>query len=609
MLELQNTILEMVARGEALSAVTEKLCRKVEALAPGAFCSVLEVDAAGLLHPVAGPSLPDHYSAALDGTMIGPMVGSCGSAAYLCEPVAVTDIAVDPRWIGFAELALPLGLRACWSSPIVNARRAVIGTFAFYYRECRGPTPLERQLVSTCVHLCSIAISHHRWQVEQHRRAFEDPLTGLPNRAAFAAALEHLPCDAPDSWGLLMVDLDNLKIVNDTFGHHIGDRLIEAAAERVADAVAPHKAYRLGGDEFAVLVRSAASSADLEKAADSVLAALAAPVDCGGHSTAPSATIGSAILSLGDTAERVRQNADIALYHAKETLRGGFVHYSPHIGSRITKRLEAIRQVDAALREDRLLAYYQPIYRLDSRAIVGFEALCRMREADRLVPTADFQDATGDLWIATALTERMLGLVAADIKAWMDRGLLVDHVSVNLCAADLHGGQIADQLRRTMGAAGVPLDRIVLEMAEAAYVGQPDHAIARQLVSLRQQGVRVALDDFGTGISSLTRFMTAPLDFLKIDRKLVERLARDRISGAIVEALLHIAREAGVHVVAEGVETAEQADLLSAAGCNFAQGYFFSEPLNGEAATALLVRQTGADLSLPGASQPQLYRR
>lgn len=598
MLKLQNAILEMVARGEALGAVADRLCREIEALAPGAVCSVLEVDQAGLLHPLAGPSLPDHYSSALEGTMIGPLVGSCGSAAYLSVPVTVTDIATDPRWADFADLALPLGLRACWSSPIMNGKGVVIGTFAFYYRECRGPTPLEQQLVSTCVHLCAIAISHHRWEMEQHRRAFEDPLTGLPNRAAFSAALDRLPCNAPGSWGLMMIDLDNLKTVNDTFGHHVGDRLIEAAAGRVARVVSPHKAYRLGGDEFAVLVRSPATLHDLEQLAGSVLAALAVPADCGGHSAVPSATIGGAALSVSNTAaERVRQNADFALYHAKEISRGGFVLYSPVIGSRITKRLDAIRQVDAALREGRLLAHYQPIYRLDSRAIVGFEALCRMREGDQLLATTVFQEATKDLWVATALTRRMLDLVASDVRSWMDRGLHVDHIAVNLSSADLHGGQIAEQLL----AARIPLDKLILEITESSFFGLPGHAVARQLASLRRQGLRVALDDFGTGISSLTHFMTASIDILKIDRKLVERLTEDGISRAIVEGLLHIARELRVKVVAEGVETEEQAVLLSAAGCKLAQGYLFSAPLDAEGAAALLMdHQAPIRLRQPG---------
>lgn len=591
MLELQNTILEMVARGEPLLAVAERLCREVETLAPGAVCSVLEVDAAGLLHPVAGPSLPDHYSAALEGTAIGPLVGSCGSAAYLSRPVTVTDIATDPRWSDFADLALPLGLRACWSSPILNGKGVAIGTFAFYYRECRGPTALEQQLVRTCVHLCSIAISNHRSQLEQHRRAFEDPLTGLPNRSAFSASLNGLPCDAPGSWGLLIIDLDNLKIVNDTFGHHAGDHLIEAAANCVARAATPHITYRLGGDEFAILVKNETSPVDLEMAARSVLDALALPVDCGGHLVVPNATIGGATLAATDDVERVRQNADFALYHAKETSRGGFVRYSEGTRSRITKRLDAIQQVATALTDDRLLVYYQPLLRLGSYEIIGFEALCRMRVGERILATKDFQEATRDLSIATALTERMLGLIASDIRTWTDCGLEIDHVAINLCSADVHGRQIADQLRSTVVAARVPLNKIVLELDEAAYDGQRDHAVEHQLEFLRRQGIRIALDNFGIGVASLTRLLTAPIDIMKLDRKLVGRLATDRVSRAAIEGLLHISRELRVQVVAEGVETEEQAKLLTAAGCTLGQGYFFSPPVSAEDATKLLADQ------------------
>lgn len=592
MLELQNTILEMVARGETLPAVADQLCRRVEALAPDALCSVLEVDAAGILHPIASPSLPAHYSEALDGLMIGPLVGSCGSAAYLAAPVAVLDIEHDPRWAEFASLALPLGLRACWSSPIIDGTGTVVGTFAFYYRDRRGPTANERLLVRTCVHLCSIAISHHRWKREQKRRAFQDDQTGLPNRSAFRAALSSLPCDVPGSWALLVVDLDNLKIVNDTFGHHAGDHLIETAAKRIARAVAPDKTYRVGGDEFVVLVQAPMALADLKSTAHAILSSLQIPADCGGHLVVPRATIGGAVLTgKGHGPGRVRQNADFALYHAKETSRGGFVLYWDEIGSKITKRLEAIRRVDAALREDRLLAHYQPVFRLDTREVVGFEALCRIREGDELFPTQEFREAMTDLGVATALTERMLQLVAADMRAWDELGIEVNHVAINLCSADFQGGQLTQRLSAIFAAEGVSPSRLILELTEAVAMGSSSPIVLAQTLTLREQGVRIALDDFGSEFGSLVHLVKLPLDVLKIDRTFVHRLAGDSISRAIVEGFLHLARELKVEVIAEGVETDEQASLLQAAGCRLAQGYLLAPPLDVEAATTLLARQ------------------
>jgi diguanylate cyclase (GGDEF)-like protein len=192
---------------------------------------------------------------------------------------------------------------------------------------------------------------------------------------------------------LLVLDLDNLKVVNDTFGHHAGDCLLRTAGARIAAAAAGGRAFRTGGDEFAIILDAPQERLDLGQSAERILTALAEPADCGGHIVVPHATIGGAEFAAGDgVAERVRQNADYALYHAKETGRGGFVRYWPGLGTNITRRLGHIREVDAALREDRIEAFYQPVVRLDTREIVGLEALCRMRLGNRIITAADGTD-------------------------------------------------------------------------------------------------------------------------------------------------------------------------------------------------------------------------
>ena len=257
MLEFQNVILEMIAKGEALKSTTDWLCVEIEKRLPDIACSILRVDRNGLLRPLSGPSLPNEYSAAIDGLPIGPVVGSCGSAAFWRVPVVVTDIETDPRWTDFKELPLRLKLRACWSSPICDADNRVLGAFAFYFRENRGPTAAEQSVVDTCVHLCAIALERHERVLERDRMAHIDALTELPNRASFDKALAGLPCDRSGAWALLVLDLDNLKIVNDTFGHRAGDDLLKVVALRITKAAAPHAVFRLGGDEFAVLLRDA----------------------------------------------------------------------------------------------------------------------------------------------------------------------------------------------------------------------------------------------------------------------------------------------------------------------------------------------------------------
>ena len=588
-LRLQNLILEMVAKGETIESTADRLCREVEGLQPDVICSVLSVDRSGLLHPLAAPSLPQAYSAALDGISIGPNVGSCGSAAYLRTPVAVIDIERDPRWENFKGLALPLGLKACWSSPICNAKGDVLGTFAFYYREQRGPTEFEQEVVATCVHLCALALERHERVVERERQANIDTLTGLGNRACFNQALAAVPCTTPGAWALLVIDLDNLKTVNDTFGHHVGDLLIQQAASRMAAAAAPDGVFRLGGDEFAVIVQNPEALREIETTANALIEAIVVPAECDGHLIHPKATVGGAVLSREDhIAESVRQNADFALYHAKETGRGGFVRYWPGIGTAITHRLKAIQRVGAALKEDRIDAYYQPIVRLDTREIVGMEALCRLSEDDGIISAADFCEATSDAHIAFGITERMLARVVGDMRVWLDMGLPLARVSLNVSSSDFYRGKLDEQLTSAFARENVSLEHLMLEVTEDVCIGQRDDVAARQIKAMRAKGLLVALDDFGTGFASLTHLLTFPVDMIKIDKSFINRLAPGNPSSAIVRGLLDIAREMNISVVAEGVETEVQAAQLRALGCSLGQGFLFSRAVDRDAFTQML---------------------
>lgn len=579
----------MIAKGESLERTALRLCVEVEQAVPGVVCSVLTVDADHLLHPLAGPSLPAEYSAALEGAPSGPNAGSCGTAAYLRTAVTVTDIDTDRRWADYKHLALPLGLRACWSSPILNAHGASVGTFAFYYRELRGPTKTEQEVVRHCVHLCAIAIERHQRVIEYQRRAFTDVLTDLPNRAAFDSALGDLACDVSGAWALFVVDLDNLKIVNDTFGHHTGDCLLKVACERMSNAVRPDRAFRIGGDEFAIVLESPEALCDLDRTAERIFDALVMPAKCEENVVIPRATIGGAVLSAKDsTAEQVRQNADFALYHAKESGRGGFVRFWPGLGTNITRRLTAIRDVAVALRDNRIEAYYQPIVRLDTREIVGLEALARMRIGEQIIPAASFHEATTDVHIATELTGRMISLVAADVRAWLDLGIPFQHVGINVSSVDMHG-KVDQVLEAAFRAQGVPLKHVVLEVTESVYLGAGDGSVQSAVKALRAKGLRVALDDFGTGFASLTHLLTIPVDIIKIDKSFVDRLAVGDASMAIVEGLIGIAGKLDIRVVAEGIETEEQAQHLQSMGCTLGQGYLFSRAVDRQATTALLL--------------------
>ena len=576
--KLQNKILEMIATGVPLGETVDLLCRTVEEIVPGIVCSVLALDQQNRLRHLAGPSLPAHYAAAIDGVQIGPGVGSCGAAAFTGRPVTVTDIATHPFWADFKHLALPLGLAACWSTPIIGSGK-VLGTFAFYFHTPRGPSEIEQKIVEACVHLCAIAIERDQRITERRRLAETDALTQLPNRGRFndvVASQDQSDCP----WGVLLADVDNLKLVNDTFGHRAGDDLIRNVAARIASVGEAGMSFRLGGDEFAVIV-TGDESKNLSAVATRVLEAIRLPCTCSDHVIYPSVTLGGAVAMAGDSAEQVRQNADYALYHAKERVRGNYIEYVPGLGTAIVKRFRAIQDVTEALREDRIEAYYQPIIELATGRIVSLEALCRMKTPKgEMISAAHFHEATKDANIAFELTRRMLGRVAADTRRWLDAGIDFGRVSVNLSAADFYRAGLADRVASSFAEVGVPLKKVTVEVTESVYLDQRDQIVAEQIQDLRTAGMSVALDDFGTGFASLTHLLTVPVDVIKIDKCFVQRMVNDRAGAVIIKGLIDIAKGLGIGVVAEGVETAEQAESLYRLGCANAQGYLYSRAID-----------------------------
>lgn len=587
---LQNAILESIARGEGLAAIMTTLCERVEALAPGVVCSVVTVDDEFRLRPLAAPGLPRAYGEAVNGTPIGPRVGSCGTAIYRKSPVEVTDIARDPHWEGYRELVLPLGLHACWSSPIAARDGRVVGSFAFYYREPRGPTPFERRIVETCVNLCAIAIEHEEVNARNHRLAYFDTLTGLPNRARFNEAIGQATSRTRAGFGLLLIDIDHLKAVNDTMGHPVGDRLIEAVGSRLA-AVAPDgTAYRIGGDEFAVLLPGCDKAGQLRGVAGAILAAMQTPIDCEGTTIVPSVTIGGAIAGEdGADSVTLRQNADFALYHAKETRRGGYVRFKGGLRTSMTRRIQTIRSVGDALGAGRLIPYYQPIVRLDSGEIRGMEALARLRLDDgRVVAAGEFQDALLDPKLAYRISNQMLPAIAADMAQWQRDGLPIPFVGLNVTSADFQKGDLVQRIVRAFERAQLPLEHLVVEITEQVIMGGRRDGVARTMEGLRERGIMVALDDFGTGFASLTHLLDFPVDTIKIDKSFVAGIEGGSRNGAIVEALIGIASRLGIRIVAEGIENEGQARRLTGMGCRLGQGYHYSRPMPADAVPAFV---------------------
>lgn len=589
LLRLQTEVLEAVARGDALADIGVLLCRRVESGAPGVLCSILLVDEQSRLHTLAAPSLPQAYCDAIDGLQAGPIAGSCGTAAWRNQPIEVIDIASDPLWALYKDLALPHGLLACWSSPIRDKHDRVIGTFAFYFGTARGPTPFERQMVDTCLHVCALAIEHERVRARNHRLAYYDTLTGLPNRGHFTEILAARIAQAAP-FGLILLDIDRLKLVNDSAGHAAGDALIRAVASRISASGTNITAFRLGGDEMAVLVADCADHSTLAATAERILEATSGIVDIGDQSIIVHVTLGGALFGPdGTDPDILVQNADFALYQAKLTHRGHYLGFLPDQRTAMVQRIETVRLLDAAIAENRILPYYQPIVRLDTGEIVGLEALARLQMPDgRIVSAGEFHEGLSDPRIAYDLTGRMLDQVARDIRVWLDDAIDFQHVGINVTTGDFQRGDLAERMADIFAYHKVPLEHVVLEVNESVFMGGNDQAVPHAVEALRAKGLLVALDDFGTGFASLTHLMTFPVDIIKIDRSFVERLGVDEPGEVIVQAILDIAQRLKMRVVAEGIETSRQSDVLRQLGCMLGQGYLFSRPVSARDATELL---------------------
>ena len=412
-------------------------------------------------------------------------------------------------------------------------------------------------------------------------------MTGQFNRYAFDERVAKKMAAPAQSFGLLMLDIDNMKLVNDSMGHAVGDAMICEVGRRIATVDKDIGVYRLGGDEFAVICAKCSDTASLAMLARRLLRKMDEPFEYDGNSIMLQITIGGVLSRMdGTSADDLRQNADLALYHAKQTARGDYIHFESGLRTEIQCRTEQIALLGKALDEDRVFAHFQPVICLRRGKIIGVEALARIcTDEGDIISAGAFSLGLSDSKNAFRLTSRMLDQIASNMRAWMDEGLELSHVAVNLSTVDFQRGNLEDRLRAPFEVYGVPLHYLQIEVTENVLM---DQEVANQVARLRKQGMQVALDDFGTGFASLSHLKDFPLDYIKVDKSFIDNLLSDTACGAIVEALMTVARKMEIGIIAEGIETPEQAARLIEIGCPLGQGYHYSRPLDGETIATLL---------------------
>ncbi len=551
---------------------------------------VLPITAAGVTLISAG-SAP-HYIAASDDsalrferlqTEMGE--GPCLSAYRSGEAVVVADLAFDARYPKFGPPAVQSGLAAVFTFPLRHTQ-GLLGALDLYRDSVGDLSEIDMATaqtladVTTAYLLNAQARDDARATSDRFRYgALHDSLTGLPNRSLLHERLDHAAQRAVRSHttaGILFVDLDRFKRVNDSHGHSVGDELLLAVAKRLARLVRPGDTLaRFSGDEFVFLCEDLNSPDDVEALAKRVDEAFRTPFDVQGLAIPITASVGMAYAGPGEHIDdHLLAKADTAMYQAKR--KGGGAHQVIDLRAAVqdTERATLQRDLLLAFEADLLDVAYQPILRCGDRAVVGVEALLRWTDPARgaVSPLAMVSAAEGS-GLIVAIGARVLERGCLDRARWLASGSTLDlavNVSTRQLVSPTFISTVADILRDT----AMDPHALVLEVTENLFIEDTDHATA-VLTELRNLGIRVAIDDFGTGYSSLSYLRRLPVDMVKIDQVFIADVCRSDDGRTMVEAINNLAHALGFAVIAEGVETQEQSEVLTAIGCEFAQGFLY----------------------------------
>jgi diguanylate cyclase (GGDEF)-like protein len=429
--------------------------------------------------------------------------------------------------------------------------------------------------------------------IEENRvLAYYDSLTGLPNRLLFKERLERALASARrhrEQVATFVFDIDGFKRINDSFGHDVGDLLIKQMAERVSQFIPAASLARLGGDQFGVLLTDLDTVEDPARVGRRILDSIAEPFSLPEQDVFLAASIGIAIYPEdGLDVDNLLRNADAAMYHAKDHGGNNFKFYARAMNATAFRRLELENDLRRALEQEELRVYYQPIVDVETRQIVGAEALLRWQHPRMgLTPPSEFISLAEQTGLITELGKWVLERACAQNREWQEGGFPPLSMAVNLSSRQLVGDVLVHTVRRTLNTTGMRAQYLILELTESMLM-EGDEETLRTLQGLKDAGVQLSIDDFGTGYSSLIYLKNFPLDHLKVDRTFLKDATRSDSDAALTKAIIAMAHSLDLRVVAEGVELEAQMAFLQENRCDMAQGYLISDPIPADAFEKLL---------------------
>ena len=477
----------------------------------------------------------------------------------------------------------------------VGGERGTQGALCVFSATVDGCTTEEVNFVQAVASVLSTGLQRMESESRLAFLAQFDSLTGLPNRALLADRFSQMIMQAKrraSPLGVLFVDLDDFKLVNDTLGHAAGDELLKDTAARLQATVrAGDTVARISGDEFAILLADLTQPEDAGMVAQKVIAKLSEPIAIAGQEVFVSASIGIASYPAdGENPEALLAAADAAMYRAKQAGRNTYQFFTAEINPRINARLQLTAELKRALEREEFELLYQPKFDLVNRRARGAEALLRWRHPERgLVSPAEFVPVLEQSGLIVPVGEWVLQRACRDLCEWRDAGGEPLPIAVNLSARQFRQQDLDKRIQAQLQSLGVPADLLELEITESQLMHDPEHA-RRIIHSLMADGIRIAIDDFGTGYSSLAYLTRFPVAALKVDRSFVADSLEDEADATIVRTIIEMAHNLRFTVIAEGVETEAQAVFLRGLGCDEAQGYLFARPMPVADLKALIAR-------------------
>ncbi|MEW8285711.1 MAG: EAL domain-containing protein [Candidatus Thiodiazotropha endolucinida] len=578
-------ILEMIATGKPAPVIYDQIALMYEGRHPGMRCSMLELEEGKLLHGGA-PSLPKAYCDAVHGLKYGPNVGSCGTSTYTGQRVLVENIETDPKWAKIKHAALPHGMRCCWSEPIKNSSGKVLGAFGMYYNHPALPNDEESEDLKSAARLAGIVMERDQAQKRIRELAYKDELTGLASRARFYQQLEESIKTSNRSgrrFALLYVDLDDFKGVNDSLGHDAGDLLLKDIAKclksisREIDFVA-----RLSGDEFCIIVKDVDDDYAAAHVAQRCLDMISEPIELSARKFIPSCSIGIAHYpDDGEDLSSMLKAADTSLYSAKEHGKNQFAFYRPELTHRAEHRFRVEQALREAVEKQQLSLVYQPQILMRTGEIIGVEALSRWNHPQLgQIPPTEFIATAERIGMIKPLTEWVLRTACNHAVACRKAGLPAVRMAVNISPSHFLEKDFVSLINRVIEETGMIPTELELEVTENVVQTNPENlTVFRELKDL---GVLIAIDDFGVGYSSFASLKHLTADYLKIDRHFVNDMLSDDETQLLIASMIDLGHKLRHRIIAEGVETADQFDVLNNLGCDTVQGYLFSKPVDAD---------------------------